>query len=160
MECNREEALRAKEMAEKKMESKDFSAALKIAVKAQQLYPELENVSQMIVVCEVHISGEKKTYGTEKDWYGILKVEPSADDASIKKQYRKLALILHPDKNKFSGSTDAFKLIGEAQRILLDRDKRMLHDSKRRSFQQQAPTRIRSTFQTVCPFCSIRYQFY
>lgn len=205
MECNREEALRAKEMAEKKMENKDFSAALKIAVKAQQLYPELENVSQMIVVCEVHISGEKKTFGTEKDWYAILKVEPSADEASIKKQYRKLALILHPDKNKFSGSTDAFKLIGEAQRILLDRDKRLLHDSKRRSFgkvsaqswnprqpsrqsnaqphpwnqghpvnftagrpgfqftqqqQQQAPTGIRSTFWTVCPFCSVRYQFY
>nr|GEY14045.1 hypothetical protein [Tanacetum cinerariifolium] len=208
MECNREEALRAKEMAEKKMESKDFSTALKIAVKAQQLYPQLENVSQMIVVCEVHISGEMKTYGAEKDWYAILKVEPSADEASIKKQYRKLALILHPDKNKFSGSTDAFKLIGEAQRILLDRDKRLLHDSKRRSFgkvsaqswnprqpsrptnaqphpwnqthpvnynnftgvrpgnfqfpqqQQQAPTGIRLTFWTVCPFCSVRYQFY
>ena len=34
MECNREEALRVKEMAESKMENKDFYAALKIAVKA------------------------------------------------------------------------------------------------------------------------------
>nr|XP_043628398.1 J protein JJJ2-like [Erigeron canadensis]XP_043628399.1 J protein JJJ2-like [Erigeron canadensis] len=133
MDCNREEALRAKQLAEKKMEIKDFYGALKIAVKAQQLYPELENVSQMIVVCEVHCSAEKKSYGTDKDWYGILKIEPSADDISIKKQYRKLALVLHPDKNKFSGSTDAFKLIGEAQRVLLDREKRLIYDSKRRA---------------------------
>ncbi|PWA89231.1 DNAJ heat shock N-terminal domain-containing protein [Artemisia annua] len=74
-------------MAEKKMENKDFSTALKIAVKAQQLYPELENVSRMIVVCEVHISGEKKTHGTKKDWHGILKVEPSVDEATIKNKY-------------------------------------------------------------------------
>jgi curved DNA-binding protein CbpA len=29
----------------------------------------------------------------------------------IKKQYRKFALQLHPDKNKFSGAEAAFKLI-------------------------------------------------
>ncbi|XP_071730336.1 uncharacterized protein [Rutidosis leptorrhynchoides] len=134
MDCNREEAIRAKQLAEKKMEIKDFYGALKIAIKAQQLYSELENISQMIAVCEVHCSAEKKSYGTDKDWYGILKLEPSADELSIKKQYRKLALVLHPDKNKFSGSTDAFKLIGEAQRVLLDREKRAIHDSKRRAF--------------------------
>ncbi|KAD0845380.1 hypothetical protein E3N88_43631 [Mikania micrantha] len=134
MDCNKEEAERAKQLAEKKMEIKDFSGALKIAVKAQQLYPELENISQLILVCEVHCSAEKKSYGNDKDWYGILKIEPNADDMSIKKQYKKLALILHPDKNKFSGSTDAFKLIGEAQRVLLDGEKRALHDSRRRAF--------------------------
>ncbi|KVH91448.1 J domain-containing protein DDB_G0295729-like [Cynara cardunculus var. scolymus] len=211
MDCNREEALRAKQMAEKKMENKDFSGALKIAVKAQKLYPELENISQMILVCEVHCSAEKRSFGSDKDWYGILKIETTADDLAIKKQYRKLALVLHPDKNKFSGSADAFKLIGEAQRVLLDRDKRMMHDSKRRAFgnvstpswipkqpsrqsnvhqhpwnqsnfaqghsvsennftggrsanfqfsQQRGQTGNRSTFWTVCPFCSVRYQFY
>ncbi|KAF5815202.1 putative DnaJ domain, Chaperone J-domain superfamily [Helianthus annuus] len=210
MECNKEEAVRAKQLAEKKMEIKDFSGALKIALKAQQLYPELENISQLILVCEVHCSAEKKSYGTDKDWYGILKVEASADDITIKKQYRKLALTLHPDKNNFSGSTDAFKLIGEAQRVLLDREKRMVHDSKRRSYGNvsapswnppKQPTRqsnvqyqhpwnqghsinftaarpanfqftpqqfstagghrsTLSTFWTVCPFCSVRYQFF
>lgn len=206
MDCNREEALRAKQIAEKKMENKDFSAALKIAQKAQQLCPELENISQLILVCEVHLSAEKKSYGSEKDWYSILKIDPSSDDLSIKKQYRKLALVLHPDKNKFSGSTDAFKLIGEAQRVLLDREKRIIHDSKRRAYSapnwapkqpprqqhswnpvfpqghsgnfagdnftggrtanfqfqraQTGASGVRLTFWTVCPFCSVRYQFY
>ncbi|KAD6453920.1 hypothetical protein R6Q59_015685 [Mikania micrantha] len=142
MDCNKEEAVRAKQLSEKKMEIRDFSGALKIAVKAQQLYPELENISQLIIVCEVHCSAEKKSYGTDKDWYGILKIEPSADDIAIKKQYRKLALLLHPDKNNFPGSTDAFKLIGEAQRVLLDREKRLIHDSKRRAFGNiSAPSR-------------------
>lgn len=133
MDCNKEEAIRAKAIAEKKMETKDFFGAKKVAQKAQQLYPDLENISQMIVVCDVHCSSQNTVYGNEKDWYAILKVEPTADELSIKKQYRKLALLLHPDKNKFAGSDDAFKLIGEAQRVLLDREKRLLHDSKRKA---------------------------
>ena len=54
MECNKEEALRAKELAEKKMQNKDFIGARKFALKAQQLYPELENITQMLIVCDVH----------------------------------------------------------------------------------------------------------
>ena len=36
----------------------------------------------------------------EKDFYQILGVSKSADSAAIKKQYRKLARKLHPDKTK------------------------------------------------------------
>lgn len=130
MECNKEEAVRAKSMAERKMENKDFFGARKIAIKAQNLYPQLENISQLIMVCDVHCSAANKVRGTEMDWYGILKLEPTADEVLIKKQFRKFALVLHPDKNKFAGATDAFKLIGEAQGVLLDRDKRKIHDMK------------------------------
>ncbi|KAL4567772.1 hypothetical protein LXL04_023365 [Taraxacum kok-saghyz] len=133
------------------MENKEFSAALKIAQKAQQLHPELENISQLILVCEVHISSEKKSYGSEKDWYSILKIDPLSDDLSIKKQYRKLALVLHPDKNKFAGSTDAFKLIGEAQRVLLDPDKRRLHDVKRRTYLTPKQPRQQHSWNPVFP---------
>ncbi|RXH80296.1 hypothetical protein DVH24_041443 [Malus domestica] len=132
MDCNKEEAIRAKVIAEKKMQSKDFVGARKIAIKAQQLYPDLENASQMLMVCDVHCSAEK-LFGTEMDWYGILQIDQTADEITIKKQYRKFALQLHPDKNKFSGAEAAFKLIGEAQRVLLDRDKRSMHDLKRKT---------------------------
>ncbi|RXH72066.1 hypothetical protein DVH24_025567 [Malus domestica] len=133
MDCNKEEAIRAKSIAEKKMQSKDFVGARKIAIKAQQLYSDLENISQMLMVCDVHCSAEK-LFGTEMDWYGILQIDQTADEITIKKQYRKFALQLHPDKNKFSGAEAAFKLIGEAQRVLLDRDKRSMHDLKRKTF--------------------------
>jgi hypothetical protein len=58
-------------------------------------------------------------------------VEPTSDESTIKKQYRKLALLLHPDKNQAKGAEAAFKLIGEAFGVLSDRNKRYLHDTKR-----------------------------
>lgn len=130
MECNKEEAVRAKALAEKKMQCRDFIGARKMVLKAQHLFPDLENVSQMLTVCQVHCSAETKVMGSE-DWYGILQVEPTADESLIKKQYRKLALLLHPDKNKFAGAEAAFKLVGEAHRTLSDKSKRSIYDLKR-----------------------------
>ena len=56
-------------IAEKKMASKDFAGARKIALKAQQLYPEIENISRMLIVCEVYCSAAKKLAGDDLDWY-------------------------------------------------------------------------------------------
>ncbi|KAI3974932.1 hypothetical protein MKX01_005043 [Papaver californicum] len=130
MECNKEEAIRAKEIAEKKMQDNDFVGARKTAVKAQQLYPGLENISKILIVCDVHCSAESNVFGSEKDWYAVLQVDQTADVGSINKQFRKLALLLHPDKNTFPGSEGAFKLIGEAQKMLVDPVRRKMYDMK------------------------------
>ncbi|KAM0948576.1 putative DnaJ domain, Chaperone J-domain superfamily [Dioscorea sansibarensis] len=130
MECNKEEGIRARDIAENKMRNKDFVGALRVALKAQQLFPDIDNIAQVLTVCEVHCSAEVK-FGGDPDWYGILQVEPTADETLIRKQYRKLALLLHPDKNKFPGAEAAFKLIGEANRTLSDGGKRSVHDHKR-----------------------------
>ena len=139
MECNKEEAVRARGIAEQKMQNDDFEGAKRLALKAQKLFPELENISQLLTVCDVHYSAKHKLYGSEMDWYGILQIEQSADESSIKKQYRKLALLLHPDKNKFAGAEAAFKLVGEANRILTDQTRRSQYDMKCRISVKTSP---------------------
>ncbi|KAL1547785.1 hypothetical protein AAHA92_16098 [Salvia divinorum] len=130
MDCNKDEAIRAKEIAEKKMQSNDFEGARKIALKGKNLDPELENVTQILSICDVHCSAEKRIVGSEKDWYEVLQVEKTADEATIKKQYRRLALMLHPDKNRFPGAEGAFKLICEANALLSDPAKKSAYDKK------------------------------
>jgi len=57
----------------------------------------------------------------EKDYYQILGVAGNADAAAIKKQYRKLARELHPDKTKGDKKLeDRFKAVSEAYDILSD----------------------------------------
>ncbi|KAG0495691.1 hypothetical protein HPP92_000382 [Vanilla planifolia] len=63
-----------------------------------------------------------------KDWYAVLQLEMTADDSTIRKQYRKLALLLHPDKNKLPGAGGAFQLVGDAYKTLSDPAKRAQHD--------------------------------
>ncbi|KMZ61026.1 hypothetical protein ZOSMA_55G00780 [Zostera marina] len=130
MDCNKDEATRALNLAEKKMEAKDFEGAKKFVLKAQKLFPGIDYIPYLLAVCEVHCSSG--VTGLE-DWYSILQVEVTADEASIKKQYRKLVLRLHPDKNKFAGAEAAFELIKEAHRTLSDSSKRSLYDMKRRT---------------------------
>ncbi|KAL2651131.1 hypothetical protein R1flu_019259 [Riccia fluitans] len=185
MECNREEALRARDLAEKKYAMQDFVGAKKFVLKAQQLFPGLEGLSQMLAVMEVHSVAQGKLASGELDWYGVLQVEPAADDNLIKRQYRKLALLLHPDKNKAVGAEAAFKLIGEAFAILSDKSKRQLHDMRRGlKMRVVAPTSVppgdqnvhfttpfhvtpgagpapapAPTFWTSCPRCKMQYQY-
>lgn len=63
-----------------------------------------------------------------KDYYEILGVSKDATDSDIKKAYKKLALQLHPDKNKAPGSAEAFKAIGNAVAVLTDAEKRKQYD--------------------------------
>ncbi|XP_047155876.1 uncharacterized protein LOC124826947 [Vigna umbellata] len=130
MECNKDEAVRTRKMAEARMQSGDFVDALRLATKAKKLYADVENITQILTICEVHNAANKKVSATDMDWYAILQIERFADEAIIKKQYRRLALLLHPDKNKYAGAEAAFKLIGQANGVLSDQEKRSLYDSR------------------------------
>eukprot|EP01086_Lenisia_limosa_P014446 TRINITY_DN449_c0_g1_i1.p1 TRINITY_DN449_c0_g1~~TRINITY_DN449_c0_g1_i1.p1 ORF type:complete len:335 (-),score=93.75 TRINITY_DN449_c0_g1_i1:74-1078(-) len=63
-----------------------------------------------------------------KDFYKILDIDRNADDATIKKAYRKMAMKYHPDKNKDPGAESKFKEAAEAYEVLSDKEKRNLFD--------------------------------
>lgn len=62
------------------------------------------------------------------NYYKVLRVEKTAGDVEIKKSYRKLAIKLHPDKNKHPKASEAFKVIAKAFEVLSDSSKRRLYD--------------------------------
>lgn len=64
-----------------------------------------------------------------KDYYDILQVPKDAHDDLIKKEYRKLALQLHPDKCRAPHATEAFKALGNAYAVLSNKDKRQQYDT-------------------------------
>ncbi|CAB4274497.1 unnamed protein product [Prunus armeniaca] len=183
MEFNIEEALIAKEIAEKRFAERDYAGAKHYALKAKSLYPGLEGISQMLATFDVYVASEARFYG-EIDHYSILGLKPSANKDAVKKQYRKMAVLLHPDKNKSVGADGAFKLVSEAWTLLSDTTKRSFYDLQRN---KQSTTTVNQpnlssvhaggvpgfnncsnssashgrldTFWTVCTSCKVQYEY-
>ena len=62
------------------------------------------------------------------DYYALLKVDRSASAAEIRQAYRRMAILLHPDKNPHPDATEGFRAITEAWEVLGDPFKKALYD--------------------------------
>lgn len=107
-----------------------------------------------------------------KTYYEILEVDPSSSFETIKKAYRKLSFLYHPDKN--DGKDSRFKDINSAYETLQDTVKRnqydfemqMLHNKPQYTdtfsdrnkgisgffssfFQEKSPTKMSNIFETA-----------
>ncbi len=68
----------------------------------------------------------------EKDFYRLLEVRKDADQATVKKAYRRLAQKLHPDANPDDpNAAERFKEVSEAYSVLSDTDRRREYDQVR-----------------------------
>jgi DnaJ-class molecular chaperone len=61
-----------------------------------------------------------------QDYYEILEVPRDADEKTIKKAFRRLSLLYHPDKNP--NSHEKFLLVNKANEVLSDPEKRRIYD--------------------------------
>jgi curved DNA-binding protein len=63
-----------------------------------------------------------------KDLYAVLGVPRDADEETIKKAFRKLAMKYHPDKSPGKANEARFKEVNQAHEVLSDKTKRALYD--------------------------------
>ena len=76
--------------------------------------------SSDFVFAKVH-GGESST------WYEILEVEPGVTETELKKAYRRLSLVYHPDKSGSSDSSD-FQVLKRAYDVLSNAEFRLQYD--------------------------------
>lgn len=66
---------------------------------------------------------------SKRDYYEILSLDRGAEQAEIKKAYRRIAMKFHPDRNPDDADADAkFKEATEAYEVLSDQEKRQAYD--------------------------------
>ncbi|CAN4122382.1 unnamed protein product [Withania somnifera] len=127
---SRAEAERLLGVAEKLLREKDYAPCKDFALLAQETEPLLEGPDQILAIAEVILASSKRI-NNHHDWYSILQIQGRTEDSElIKKQYRRLALLLHPDKNKYPSSDSAFGLVADAWAVLSDPTKKGLYDNE------------------------------
>src|SRR5438128_5102739 len=65
---------------------------------------------------------------TERDYYEVLGVPRDADEADIKRAFRRLARELHPDVSEAPDAEERFREVVEAYEVLSKRETRELYD--------------------------------
>jgi len=79
-----------------------------------------------------------------KELYERMGLEKTATPEEIKKKFRKLSLLLHPDKCALPGAEESFKAINQAYTILSDPDKKKNYDLCGEETPQPQPTYYRA----------------
>ncbi|XP_052864915.1 uncharacterized protein LOC128271422 [Anopheles cruzii] len=63
-----------------------------------------------------------------KDAYSILGVSPDCSQEQIRKHYKKIAVLVHPDKNKQPGAEEAFKVLQRSFELIGETETRKEYD--------------------------------
>jgi len=92
---------------------------------------------------------------SKKNYYEILEINEDATQEDIKKSYRKLSLLHHPDKNGNSiDSINKIQDINEAYEILSNPEKKMMYDNNNNElnemlFSQNMPMDFQNIFNSI-----------
>lgn len=160
MNTNRAEAERLLEIGEELLQKRDLKGSRELAILVQETEPLLEGSDQILAIVDVLEAAEKplNLNNHHLDWYAILQINRSSQDLNlIKKQYRTLALLLHPDKNPFSFAELAFKLVSDAWAVLSDPAQKAQYD-KGFEFENDGALCL-EVFWTACPYCYRLYEY-
>ena len=119
---------------------KNLEKALRFAQKAYRMNPTTETQEWLAKLQQDHpvrytseqtnlVKQFRQRVGdNSNDFYQILDLKRNCSEGEIKKAYRKLACIFHPDKNGAPGAEDCFKQISKAFSVLSNEQKRKQYD--------------------------------
>ncbi|KAL8145422.1 uncharacterized protein LOC141706972 [Apium graveolens] len=175
----RAEAERLLSISEKFLNTRDLSSSRDFALLAQETAPLLDGSDQILAILDVLLAADTKKINNQNNWYAILQLEKRDNLDNIKKQYRRLALLLHPDKNKYSFASEAFQLVADAWGVLSDVSRKNVFDREHDFFtkinlggnekvnREKGHTggvsgterREARSFWTVCPYCYYMYEY-
>ncbi|KAG9133398.1 hypothetical protein Leryth_024109 [Lithospermum erythrorhizon] len=94
-----DEALRWLAIAEKLLTARDLMGSKSFATRAREADPQLIAAYQILAVVDTLMASEKRI-NNQLDWYLILQLQPTHDSEAIATQYRRLAILLNPQKNQ------------------------------------------------------------
>ncbi|XP_074558981.1 uncharacterized protein LOC141814922 [Curcuma longa] len=174
------EAKRWLDIAERLLEVRDLSASKRFAERAMEADPLLDGVDQILAVADVLLASQRRV-NNHVDWYAVLQLQPpsssspspNADTAAVKRQYRRLALLLHPGRNRAHGADAAFRLVADAFAVLSNPSKKALFDaelhianaaaevsaSPEPNFSFTSIPTSKDPFWTACPSCCYVHQY-
>ncbi|CAK7355206.1 unnamed protein product [Dovyalis caffra] len=127
----RVEAERWLSISEKLLAARDLHGAKSFAIRARESDPRLyEFADQIIAVADTLLAGELRVENNHHyDYYTILQLGRLTQDLElIANQYRKLALLLNPTRNRLLFADQAFKLVSEAWLVLSNPAKKAMYD--------------------------------
>lgn len=67
-----------------------------------------QEAQALTAMCKIH------KHAAFQEWHKVLSIPLNATEPDVKRQYRKLAAQVHPDKCQLDGAEEAFKLLGRA----------------------------------------------
>ncbi|XP_059648001.1 uncharacterized protein LOC132294236 [Cornus florida] len=127
---SRAEAERWLLIADKLLTSRDLIGSKTFAIRARESDPGLEYADRILAVADTLIAAESR-FNNQHDWYSILQlVRPTHDLQLIATQYRRLALLLNPNRNKLAFADEAFKLVSDAWSVLSNPSRKSLYDNE------------------------------
>lgn len=128
----RAEALRWLTIAEKLLSARDLMGSKSFATRARDSDPTLTPADQILAVVDTLLAGDRRIGNNQQDLYSILRLTPQQgrDSELIATQYRNLAILLNPQKNKFPFAEQAFRLTVDAWTILSNPPRKSMYDKE------------------------------